>query len=130
MPHHISATRPRMSTRDRAAQFAPFAALTGYDGVIREADRVTEGEVTLADNAIEALDRALRMLHDGQSETQWVRLRYFVPDLRKQGGVCRYAEGEVIKVDTQGQRLILKDGVAVSFVHLLELQFCDQREKM
>ena len=130
LPHHVSATRARMSTRDRAAQFAPFAALTGYDAVIREADRVTDGEVTLTESAEEELDRALRMLHDGQCATRQVRLVYFVPDLHKAGGARCSVEARVKKVDPQRQVLTLEGGEEIPLAQLLELHFLDHREKM
>ena len=62
LPHHVSKTRPQMSMVDRAAQFSPFAALTGYDAAIKETGRLTDEKVNLSEEEKEALDRKQQIL--------------------------------------------------------------------
>ena len=64
LPHHISKTRPQMPMSDRAAQFAPFAALTGYDSAIKETGRLTDERIALDEEALTALDRKYQLLMD------------------------------------------------------------------
>lgn len=83
LPHHVSAVRPQMPIADRAAQFAPFAALTGHDAAIRETARLTDEKAELDENAKEVLDETLRMVQEllpGQPE---ITVTYFQPDDRK-----------------------------------------------
>lgn len=64
LPHHVSKTRPQMPMSDRAAQFAPFAALTGYDSAIKETGRLTNERIELDEEALTALDRKYQLLMD------------------------------------------------------------------
>ena len=97
LPHHVSARRPHMSMLNRAAQFSPFAALTGYEASIREAARLTDARVELDECEKAALDAKLHII---QSDPQMpVSVTYFVPDARKAGGAYVTAEGPVRKVD-------------------------------
>lgn len=117
-PHHVSSKRASMPLRDRAAQFAPFAALTGHDGLIRETARLTECPVELTDSAQVELDRILRSLRRGMV----VLTEHFVPDLRKAGGAHVSHSGVVRKVDGTGQCLIFTDGTAIPFRFIVNLE--------
>ena len=101
LPHHRAAGRAHMSLHDRAAQFAPFAALTGFDGVIAETGRQTECRAELSESETVLLDRKLariiKSLQQGQHPT--VTVEYFEADARKEGGVCRQSSGEMKKID-------------------------------
>ena len=101
LPHHRAAGRAHMSLHDRAAQFAPFAALTGFDGVIAETGRQTERRVELSESEKALLDRKLariiESLQQGQHPT--VTVEYFEADVRKDGGAYRQCSGEVKKID-------------------------------
>ena len=94
LPHFVSKNRRHMSNYDRAAQFAPFDALTGYDEAIEETGRTTENEVVLGENEIQILDRKFQILKKHLSSKPVVRIKYFVPDLYKDGG-C-YKEEEIV----------------------------------
>lgn len=106
LPHHQSSTRPHMSMSSRAAQFSPFAALTGYDDEVRETTRLTDEKIELSDNEKERLDRKLRFLSDHLDERPTVSITYFVPDERKVGGAYTTDTGVVKKVDTVEQKVI------------------------
>ena len=99
MTYPFQTDRPRMNRADRAAQFSPFAALTGFDGVVAETARLTEEWVELDEDAIALLDGRLREIRDKLAEQPVVTVRYFVPDPRKSGGAYRTQTGRVRKID-------------------------------
>lgn len=86
LPHHVSATRPQMSMKDRAAQFSPFAALTGYDAAIKETGRLTDQKVEMDTEALNVLNMKFQILIDSLAEEPEVTFTYFKPDERKDGG--------------------------------------------
>ena len=86
LPHHVSSTRPHMSMIDRAAQFSPFAALTGYDAAVRETARLTEQKIELDEYEKAALDQRILLLQEHLKELPEVTITHFVPDERKDGG--------------------------------------------
>lgn len=101
LPHHRAAGRAHMSLHDRAAQFAPFAALTGFDGVIAETGRQTERRVELSESEKALLDRKFARIIDclQQGRRPTVTVAYFEADARKDGGAYRQHSGEVKKID-------------------------------
>lgn len=107
LPHHQSATRKHMSLHDRAAQFAPFAALTGYDDMVNEEARVTDSEIELSDNMIEIINSVISdintILENGGHPT--VAVVYFKPDPYKSGGRYEQFTGIPKKLDTLGKKL-------------------------
>ena len=86
LPHHVSKTRPQMPMSDRAAQFAPFAALTGYDSAIKETGRLTDEKIELDEEALTALDMKYQLLMDAFDDAPEVTITFFQPDERKAGG--------------------------------------------
>ena len=85
-PHHVSKTRPQMPMSDRAAQFAPFAALTGYDSAIKETGRLTDERIELDEEALTALDMKYQLLMDVFDDAPEVTITFFQPDERKAVG--------------------------------------------
>ena len=86
LPHHISKKHPQMTLEARAAQFAPFAALTGYDDEIRETARLTNRRIDLDEEAKSILDNKIKIILEQISQRPTVSLTYFIPDLKKDGG--------------------------------------------
>ena len=86
LPHHVSKIRPQMSMQDRAAQFSPFAALTGYDAAIKETGRLTVGKVEMDESALSTLNTKFHILVDSMNDKPEVTFTYFKPDKRKAGG--------------------------------------------
>lgn len=86
LPHYTSSKRPRMAMIDRAAQFSPFAALTGYDAAVKETARLTEDRVELDEYQKSALNDRLQIVQERLSDTPVISITYFVPDERKSGG--------------------------------------------
>ena len=120
--HHVSPTRAKMSMIERAAQFAPFAALTGYDAAIAETARLTGGKVELDECEKSELDRKLQILQDHCREFPPVRVTHFVADQRKEGGAYVITEGTCKKVDSHAQLLILTAGQCIPLGDILELE--------
>lgn len=109
LPHHQSAIRPHMSNYDRAAQFAPFAALKGYEEEIDEAIRTTESKIELSDEQVSDLNEKLKVLKENIKEQPIVRVVYFVLDKRKSGGHYIKQEVKLKKIDENNRKLITQD---------------------
>ena len=123
LPHHVSKTRPQMPMSDRAAQFAPFAALTGYESAIKETGRLTGERIELDEEALTALNRKYQLLMDTLDDAPEVTIIYFQPDERKAGGQYVSATGTVKKVDTFGRRILLQDGTRIPLDSVYDLRF-------
>ncbi len=121
LPHHSSSTRQRMSAHDRGAQFAPFAALTGYDDAIGEMRRVTDRDFILAADGEALLDEKLRAL--ASCLPARVAVTCFVPDPKKSGGSYQKFSGGVKKLDAHREMLILTDGTEITFGRIYGLEW-------
>lgn len=107
LPHHQSSTRPHMAVSDRAAQFSPFAALTGYDDTVKETARLTEDRIELDESSKAILDGRLHLLQAHLQERPTVSFTYFVPDPLKKGGSYVTTVGIVKKIDLYSQKILL-----------------------
>ena len=101
----MSATHPRMALQDRAAQFSPFAALAGYDDALRETARRTDRFVELDEDRKQEIDRQISYLQQHLLDTVPVKIIYFVPDEKKDGGSYTAVEGCVRKIDENTKSL-------------------------
>lgn len=121
MPHHVSPTRPKMSLIDRAAQFSPFAALSGYDAAIRETARQTDEFVMLDENRRAEVDLKLRWLKEHLKEAPQVRITYFIPDGKKSGGAYVTATGVVKKIDEYEHCVWMADRTVIPVEKIYEI---------
>ena len=121
LPHHVSKTRPQMPMSDRAAQFAPFAALTGYDAAIKETGRQTDERNELDVEALSALDMKYQLLMEALDEAPEVTITYFRPDERKAGGKYVSAVGAVKKIDDFERRITMQDGTKIPMDDVLSI---------
>ena len=121
LPHHVSKTRPQMPMSDRAAQFAPFAALTGYDSAIKETGRLTDERIELDEEALTALDRKYQLLINALDDAPEVTITYFQADERKAGGKYITATGAVKKVDDFERRITMQDGSKIPMDEVLSI---------
>ena len=121
LSHHVSKTRPQMSIHDRAAQFAPFAALTGHSAAIKETERLTEGQVELDESEITLINEKLRIICEKISEHPEIVVTYFVPDEKKSGGKYVTVEGEVKKMDLYRREMILMDQTRIELSDIVEI---------
>lgn len=110
LPHHQSATRKRMSNYDRAAQFAPFAALTGHDEAIKETARLTDDYMEMGEDRLGELSAKIQLLIDKLSEQPEITIVYFIPDERKSGGSYAEKTGVVRIIDEYERKLVFYDG--------------------
>ena len=121
-PHHTSKTRKRMSQTNRAAQFAPFAALTGYDAAIGEAARLTETKIELDDKTKEILNMKLNFLKDHIKDRPYVTITYFVPDTKKDGGAYVDYSGKIRVIDETQQTIIFTDRTTINIEMILDIK--------
>jgi len=121
LPHHVSKTRPQMPMSDRAAQFAPFAALTGYDSAIKETGRLTAEKIELDEEALTALNMRYQLLMDALDEEPKVEITYFEPDARKAGGEYVSVIGAVKKVDDFERLITVQDGTKIPMDDVLSI---------
>ena len=119
LPHPTSVRHPRMSMIDRAAQFSPFQALTGYGDAIQETARLTGEKVELTEEEKAVLDEKLRFLTDTGNEAAFT---YFQPDGKKSGGTYVTVLGAIKKLDPLEGRLVLADGTAIPIDDILEIE--------
>ena len=110
---HRSVRHPPMSNYDRAAQFSPFAALTGYDAVIAETGRLTENQAELDEDTRALLDEKLQFLRDRTPKHPWAQFLIFRPDERKAGGAYELIAGNVKKIDPVVRCLVLCSGEVI-----------------
>ena len=122
LPHHVSKIRPQMPMSDRAAQFAPFAALTGYDAAIKETGRLTDERIELDVEALSALDMKYQLLMEALDEAPEVTITYFQPDERKAGGKYVSAVGAVKKIDDFERRITMQDGAKIPMDDVLSIE--------
>ena len=121
LPHPVSQRHARMTRQDRAAQFASFAALSGYGEAVAETARLTEVERILDESEQEILGRKLWLLSEKLGERHTVRVTYFQPDARKAGGSYLTVTGIPYRVDSMNQQLILEDETVIPFEKILSL---------
>ena len=121
LPHHVSDHHPHMSMLDRAAQFSPFAALTGYGDLVSETARYTDERSTLTESEREELDAKLQwFLRNSQPDTL-LTVTYFLPDDKKEGGSFQIKTGEVKNIDQFSQEIVFSDGDRIRIEDVLDL---------
>lgn len=121
LPHHVSKTHKQMSIIDRAAQFSPFAALTGYDDVIKETARKTEKKIILSDNQIAILNEKLLILSECKIQPL-VTIIYFKKDKRKEGGKYLKIDGKIKRFDDVNKTIVLVDKTTISINDLFDIK--------
>ena len=123
LPHHRSQTHAPMPRRDRAAQFSPFAALTGFDAQLRETERQTQAQAEPNEDALQELDQSLHTLFACVHTQPAVQVRWFVPDAKKSGGAYKAAAGRVLQLDRNRSLLVLDSGPVIALGAIAELRF-------
>ena len=122
LPHHVSKKHPQMSLHDRAAQFSPFAALTGHKAAINETARLTDEKQILSEDVIAKLNEQLNLIKENIGTNQTVTITYFVPDDRKSGGAYISNTGVVKKIDEYNHTVILTDKTVIPIEQISEMQ--------
>ena len=130
LPHPVSRSHPRMTVQNRAAQFAPFAALTGYGDAVNETARLTDQKMELDENNKQILDEKLQMIQKyiaekkEQEEFPEVTITYFKADEKKEGGAYLTATGRFLKIDIYEHAVVLQDKSRYPVRDIVDLQ-CD-----
>lgn len=121
LPHHKSKNHPPMTIYQRAAQFAPFSALTGYKESILEESRLTDEKIIISDELKEMINDKLNYIKENISNNPKIKIRYFIKDKTKQGG--RYEEIETIvkKIDVYNKKLILSNDTKINFNDIVSI---------
>lgn len=122
LPHHVSKTRPQMSMIDRAAQFSPFAALTGYDAAIKETGRLTDEKIEMDEEALSILNMKFQLLVDSLADEPEITFTYFKPDERKAGGAYIDVTGKVKKVDDFERLIVMQNGTKMPMDDILNIE--------
>lgn len=122
LPHHVSLVRPQMSMMDRAAQFSPFAALTGYDAAIRETGRLTDQRIEPDESVLAVLNMKFQILISRLLTHPEVSFTYFQPDMKKSGGKYVTVSGTVKKFLEEENTLILLDGTKIPVMDIIVME--------
>ena len=122
LPHHVSKKHPQMSLHDRAAQFSPFAALTGHKAAINETARLTDEKQILSEDVIAKLNEQLNLIKENISSNPIVTITYFVPDDRKSGGAYISNTDVVKKINEYNHTVVLTDKTVIPIEQISEIQ--------
>ena len=128
LPRPVSKNRRPMTVSDRAAQFAPFSALTGYGDTVSEVQRLTTERIELDEYEKELIDRKLQYLFDNIKTKPKVKIIYFVYDNKKSGGEYKAAEGTVEKIDDYERKLFLSSKEIIEIEEIFSLDICKAAE--
>ena len=119
----VSKTHRKMSIQDRAAQFMPFAALTGYEDLIRESSRITQSCIELSETEIEELKQKLEILQKHENEKPLIKVQYFIRDLKKSGGSYQTVEKHLHRIDDIEKKIIFKDRTTIQFEEIISIEY-------
>ena len=122
LPHPISKTRPQMSLKDRAAQFSPFAALTGYDAAIKETGRLTDEKIEPDEEALSNLNMKFQILFEKMDEQPDIAITYFKPDETKSGGAYLTTTDKIKKVDEYERIITTANGTKIPMDDVINLE--------
>ena len=113
--------RPRMSLEQRSAQFAPFAALTGYEGQVKETARLTNKKIEINEELKEILNQKIQLIQEKIKEQPQIEITYFIPDSKKDGGKYETVTNSVKKIDTYKGEIILIDGTTIAIDEIIDI---------
>lgn len=122
LPYRKSKRHTPMAAIDRAAQFSPFAALTGYDAAVKETARLTDKRIEIDESRKSELDEKLQIIREHLGEEVEVAFTYFVPDARKGGGSYCTTVGLVKKLDHYERQIVLRDGRVIPLDEVIEVE--------
>ena len=118
----VSKTRPQMSMSDRAAQFAPFAALIGYDDAVKETRHLTDDKIELDESSLNERNAKLQLLRENFADAPEIIFTYFRPDERKAGGAYLSTTGTVKKIDDYERLIVLQDSTKLPMDDILDME--------
>ena len=122
LPHHVSKVRPQMTMYQRAAQFAPFAALTGHSAAIRETARLTDKEIELSESECDILNQKIKELLAHLDEHPYASITYFIPDPHKEGGKYTTHSGTIKSWNEYEQKITFDDGTQIKTNEIIDIK--------
>lgn len=122
LPHHVSKKHPQMSLLNRAAQFSPFAALTGHEDAINETARLTDSFIELDEDRKRRLDEQLQLIRENVTLKPECEITYFKPDEKKEGGSYVTIQGNIKKIDEYSRQIVFTDGTALLIEHIFSIR--------
>lgn len=122
LPHHVSTKHPRMSALDRAAQFSPFAALTGHGAAIAETGRLTDTRRELDEDKKEELDQKLQHIREHIAQKPEITVTYFVADSQKEGGSYQQMTGAVKSFDNSAHTMVMQNGAMIPIEDIYDVE--------
>ena len=122
LPPHVSRKRPKMSIMNRAAQFAPFAALTGHEAAVKETARQTQEKIQLDQYIKDGLNNKLQIIDDQLKEHPEIEITYFQPDQKKDGGVYTTSIVIVKKIDKYEKLVVMEEGTTIYLDHIIKIE--------
>lgn len=122
LPRHVSKTHPHMSLADRAAQFSPFAALTGYEEAIKEAGRIVDEKIELSEEEKEEINRQLNYLNEHKKDNIQITITYFLKDMKKNGGSYRQITSNLKRLDEIEKTILLADNTTLRIDDIRKIQ--------
>ena len=122
LPYQKSKKRPPMLNSHRAAQFAPFAALTGHGDTLKETARLTDRKIDLDENEKAVIDRRLRLLRERSGQHPHIAVTYFIPDRKKEGGSYATVSGTIKRFNEHERKILLMDGAVIAIDDLLAIE--------
>ncbi len=122
LPHHVSTKRKHMSMADRAAQFAPFAALTGFEEEVKETARLVDHEILLDDESKEKLNEKIRIISFFVKDHPLIIVTYFIDDLKKDGGRYEAYSGNVRRIDETNHQIIFMDKMKIDIYKIFDIR--------
>ena len=123
MQHHVSVNHPSLSRASYAAQFSPFAALTGYDGIVLETARVTDDEIFLDEMKMEILSAKLQILNDRIKEHPKIQVTYFKPDEKKSGGAYLQKTAQIKRIDDVKRIIHFTDKTFLNIEDITDIEY-------
>ncbi len=113
---------PKMTLEQRSAQFAPFAALTGYEGQIKETARLTDKRLELDEEAKSILDTKIQIIKEKIAQQPQIEITYFVPDNKKDGGRYETVNSIIRKIDEYYNKIIMNNGISIDIGEIIDIQ--------
>lgn len=121
LEHHVSKVHKQMSLENRSAQFAPFAALTGYEDEVKETERTTEEKIEIDEEWRAILDEKIQLIQGKIKEQPKIEITYFIPDNKKQGGKYQKVIGNIKQIDNYKKDIILTNGIRITIDEIIDI---------
>lgn len=121
LPHHVSSKHPHMTLEERSAQFAPFAALTGFEDCVEETGRLTDAKIDISEDVKEILNEKIKNILKKAEKNPTIKLTYFIPDNKKSGGKYSKIEGKIKKINEINQEIIFVNGIKIKIKDIVDI---------